>query len=291
MEIVKTIPEARIHLAKARGKGLSIGFVPTMGYLHDGHVALIRCARSECGYVVVSIFVNPMQFGPNEDYLTYPRDLGRDAHLAKEAGADLIFAPEAQEMYPPDFATSVDVAGLGDVLCGASRPGHFRGVATVVVKLLNIVQPHRAYFGEKDAQQLVIIRRLVSDLNIPVKVIGVPTVREPDGLALSSRNIYLSPEERRIAPVLYKALQSAEEAIERGERSASAISALISAEIGKQPIIRTEYIEVVDLQTLQPLHTLKGRVLIAVAARLGKARLIDNIALEIEGNTVSRTDI
>lgn len=286
MQTVRTIKETRAAVAIARNRGLIIGFVPTMGALHAGHQALMRRAREDCGFVVASIFVNPLQFGPQEDYERYPRDLERDAQMAEAAGVDLLFAPSSAEMYPPGFATSVEVAGLTAGLCGAHRPGHFRGVATVVTKLLNIVRPDRAYFGQKDAQQLAVIRRLAADLDMQTEIIGVPTVREADGLAISSRNAYLSAEERRAAAVLYRSLQAAAEAARRGERSPARLQALMWDTLAAERLARPEYAEVVDAETLQPLARLAGRALLAVAARVGPARLIDNIVLRVDESGV-----
>lgn len=228
----------RERVAEARSGGTSVGFVPTMGALHAGHQALLRRAREECGLVVARIFVNPLQFGPREDYARYPRDPERDAVLAAAAGVDVLFTPDAAAMYPEGFATFVDVEGLTAGLCGAFRPGHFRGVATVVTKLLNIVRPDRAYFGQKDAQQLVIVRRLTADLDLGVEIVGVPTVREPDGLAMSSRNAYLSGDERRAAAVLHSALRAAEKAARRGERSGERLQNLMWETIAAEPLAR-----------------------------------------------------
>ena len=279
MKLARTVAEARAALAEARTRGESIGFVPTMGYLHEGHLALIRRARAENGFVAVSIFVNPTQFGPNEDFGRYPRDLPRDLELCRGAGVDLVFAPEAAEMYPPGFQTYVEVEELSRGLCGASRPGHFRGVATVVTKLFNIIGPDRAYFGEKDAQQLRVIKRMVLDLNLPVTIVAVPTVREPDGLAMSSRNTYLAPEERRAALVLYRALSSAEEIFGRGERRAGAILARMREIIEAEPLARIDYVAVVDDETLAPVEEIDRPVLVALAVFIGRTRLIDNIML------------
>lgn len=281
METVRTVADLREILLPARQRGMTIGFVPTMGYLHAGHEALMRRARAECDLVVASIFVNPLQFGPREDFASYPRDWERDTRLASGAGVDVLFAPEAGEMYPQGFSTYVTVEGLSDVLCGAYRPGHFRGVATVVVKLLNIVRPDRAYFGQKDAQQLLIIRRLVRDLNLDTAVVAVPTVREPDGLAMSSRNVYLNPEERRAATALYRALVAAEAAVAAGERAGERLCAVMTQVLEAEPLVRVQYAAAVDPDTLRPLAVLADRVLLAVAAHVGKARLIDNLALSL----------
>lgn len=283
MKVCRTIAELREALAPSRSAGRSIGFVPTMGYLHAGHLALAARARTENDVVVVSIFVNPTQFGPAEDLARYPRDLPRDLKLCEEAGVDLVFAPEPGEMYPAGFQTHVEVENLSRGLCGARRPGHFRGVATVVVKLFNIVQPTRAYFGEKDAQQLRVIRRLVRDLDLPLTIVPVPTVREPDGLAMSSRNVYLSAEERRAALVLYRALRLAEDLFARGERDAAAIAAGMEALIAAEPLARMDYLEVVDDETLEPVQKLERPALVALAVYFGKTRLIDNTVLREKG--------
>src|SRR5437588_6460122 len=261
--LTHTIADARRGVAAARAAGKTIGLVPTMGALHEGHAALIRRARSECGYVVVSIFVNPAQFGPSEDFTRYPRALPEDRTLCEREGADLVFAPDASEIYPNGFRTFVEVHGLGDHLCGPSRPGHFRGVATVVLKLLNIVQPDRAYFGQKDGQQARIIRQMVRDLDVPVEVVVGPTVREPDGLALSSRNQYLDAGRRRHAAALARALEEARARIGAGERDAAAVRQLLADRIRATPGAALDYAAVVDADTLQPVTHLKGPVLLA----------------------------
>jgi len=279
MRTVLTIAALRTALAGPRAAGARIGLVPTMGAFHAGHLSLMRRARAESDVVVVSLFVNPAQFAPHEDLAVYPRDEPRDATLAAEAGVDLLFAPTIEEIYPAGFATSVAVAGLTEPLCGRRRgPEHFHGVTTVVAKLLNIVQPHAAYFGEKDAQQLVVVRRLVRDLDIPVEIVGCPIVREPDGLALSSRNAYLSAEERVNARALAAALDAASALVAAGERAAEPILATARATLtdhGLEP----EYVELVDPETLAPLAALDGPALLALAARVGRAHLIDNATL------------
>jgi pantoate--beta-alanine ligase len=277
--VVTTIAEVRAAVAAARAQGRTVGFVPTMGALHEGHAALVRAARREAGFAVVSIFVNPTQFGPAEDFAKYPRTLDADRAASAEAGADLIFAPTVAEMYPDFAVTFVEVTKLDEVLCGASRPGHFRGVCTVVLKLFNIVRPDFAYFGQKDAQQARIIRQMVRDLNVPVAVRVEPTVREPDGLALSSRNRYLSPAERAAAPGIYRALQSIRERAKAGERDAARLEAALAAELAAIPGARVDYARVVDDETLQPLARLDRPALAAVAVFLGGTRLIDNIRL------------
>jgi pantoate--beta-alanine ligase len=275
MKIVHTIAEVRAHLRPARAADSSVGLVPTMGAFHEGHLSLIRAARAASDVVVVSLFVNPAQFNDPSDLAAYPRDEARDAALAEDLGADLLFAPPVAEMYPDGFATAVAVSKLGDVLEGAHRPGHFAGVCTAVCKLLNIVQPDVAFFGQKDAQQVVVLRRMVRDLDIPVKLEILPTVREPDGLALSSRNAYLGAEDRARAVALHKGLQAAATAVERGERDASTIRAAARAAMTDFDV-EPEYLELVHPDTLEPVERLDGRALLAVAARVGPARLIDN---------------
>jgi pantoate--beta-alanine ligase len=279
--LVGSIDAVREAAAQARRRGLSIGLVPTMGALHAGHASLIRAARAETGYVVVSIFVNPIQFGPKEDLARYPQNLEQDEELCKREAVDLIFAPDAATLYPPDYRTYVEVQQLQDVLCGAARPGHFRGVVTVVLKLFHIVAPDIAYFGQKDAQQARIIRHMVQDLNVPVELRLCPIVREPDGLALSSRNQYLNPDERRRATVLFQALQEAKSRIEQGERDGRALRLALTARIEATPGAVLDYAAVVDAETLQPLEYLKGDVLLALAVRFGATRLIDNLPLRL----------
>lgn len=276
MQVARTIAEAR---AIRRALSGTWGFVPTMGYLHDGHLSLVRRARAENDHVAVSIFVNPTQFGPHEDYNRYPRDLERDLQLLTPLGVDLVFAPPVEEMYPPGFQTWVVVEEVSRPLEGAARPGHFRGVATVVTKLFNIIQPDRAYFGQKDAQQAVVIRRMVQDLNIPVEIVVCPTVREPDGLAMSSRNTYLGPEERRAATVLFRALQAAKARYEEGERDAERLRAVMREVIQAEPLARLDYVSVADPETLQELSRVEDRALLSLAVYIGKTRLIDNILL------------
>ncbi len=274
--VATTSDEVRQHIAEARQRGRLIGLVPTMGALHVGHVSLLRAARKECGFVVASIFVNPTQFGPKEDFTRYPRPIEKDLAICGSEGADLVFAPEPATMYPPGFCTFVEVQGLQDPLCGASRPGHFRGVATVVLKLFQIVQPDLAYFGQKDAQQVRIIQQMVHDLNVPVRIQVCSIVREPDGLALSSRNQYLSPEDRKKATVLYRALQEARRLIEGGERDPAVVRRALAAPIEATPGAALDYAEVVDAETLRPRERLEGAILLAVAVRFGNTRLIDN---------------
>ncbi|HHU51331.1 MAG TPA: pantoate--beta-alanine ligase [Firmicutes bacterium] len=276
---IKRIPEIREVISEWTKDGATIGLVPTMGYFHEGHLALMEKARQENDYVVVSLFVNPIQFGPNEDFQRYPRDEERDRELAEKAGVDLVFNPTAEEMYGQGFQSYVEVTEISQGLCGASRPGHFRGVTTVITKLFNIVQPDRAYFGEKDAQQLRVIQRMVRDLNFPVEIKPVPTVREADGLAKSSRNTYLSPEERKAALVLSKSLFYAKEQVAAGEDSVQRLSASMKRMITGEPLVSLEYLEFRESATLRPVSTITGEVLIALAARVGKTRLIDNITV------------
>ena len=263
-----------------RAEGLSVGLVPTMGYLHAGHESLIEAAKKSCDKVVVSIFVNPLQFGPEEDYDSYPRDLERDAQIVEAKGGDVIFHPEVEEMYPQGFSTNVIMNTLGDTLCGASRPVHFTGVCTVVTKLMNIVSPDRAFFGQKDAQQLAIIKRMVADLDMNLEVVGCPIVREEDGLAKSSRNTYLSSEERQAALVLSRAIFAGQKAVQEGMRDASALKTLMEGIINKEPLARIDYIEVVDGLTMQPVKQIEGSVLVAMAVYIGSTRLIDNFIWE-----------
>lgn len=279
--IASTIAEVRQAVAEARRQGLSIGLVPTMGALHAGHVSLIRAAREETGFVVVSIFVNPTQFGPNEDLSRYPRPFEKDLAVCTAEGVDLIFQPAVETIYPPGHRTFVEVKELQDLLCGASRPGHFRGVATVVCQLFNIVQPDLAYFGQKDAQQARIIEQMVNDLHIPVRLRVIPIVREPDGLALSSRNEYLDAEQREHARALSHALAEAGRRVEQGERNPDVLVKFIEKRIQSTPGTELDYAAVVDFNTLRPLSRLAGRVLIALAVRFGSTRLIDNILLDI----------
>ncbi len=282
MEVVESISQVRSRIAETRAIGNTVGLVPTMGVLHAGHLALIEAARRRDDFLVISIFVNPTQFGPAEDYEHYPRDLERDAELAEEAGVDLIFAPTPEEMYAEGFATVVTVSGLTEGLCGRFRPGHFPGVTTVVAKLLNIVQPDRAYFGEKDYQQLIVIKRMVADLNIPVEIVGLPTVREADGLAVSSRNRYLSPEQRAVAPRLYEALQHAAELANQGA-SGWEVEQAVKEMLGKVALFEVQYVEALHPDRLKPRGGGGAPMVIAAAVHLGETRLIDNVRVE-EGN-------
>jgi len=279
VELTTTVADARSRLAVARRQGASVGLVPTMGSLHDGHLSLVRAARADCDVVAMTIFVNPLQFGAGEDLDAYPRDLDRDRVLAESAGVDLLFAPSTAEMYPEPPATSVVVAGLTDTMEGASRPTHFAGVATVVTKLFHVAGPCRAYFGEKDYQQLAVIRRMVADLSFPVEVVGCPIVRESDGLALSSRNAYLAPEERAAAPVLHRSLLAGRAAIEDGERDPNAVVAVIRGVVEDEPLAELDYAEALDAETLRRPDQLVGDVRLLVAARFGRPRLLDNLGL------------
>ncbi|MCM1226518.1 MAG: pantoate--beta-alanine ligase [Clostridium sp.] len=279
MKIAKTIKEVREIVSLWKKQGLTIGLVPTMGYLHEGHQSLIE-RSGENDRTVVSIFVNPIQFGPNEDFASYPRDLERDTKKCGESGADLIFAPDAEEMYADDFSSFVDMTGPVDDLCGAKRPGHFRGVCTVVAKLFNIVAPDRAYFGQKDAQQLAVIKRMTRDLSFGIEIVGCPIVREADGLAKSSRNTYLSDEERRAAVVISKALAAGQTMISGGETSAAAVTDKIRSLIESEPLAEIDYIKAVNADSIEPVDTIKGRTLVAAAVYIGKTRLIDNFIAE-----------
>lgn len=281
IKIIKTINEIRNQVKSWQKDGLKVGFVPTMGYLHEGHQSLITKAKSENDKVIVSIFVNPIQFGPNEDLDNYPRDLERDSLRAKEAGADIIFNPEVNEMYPEKLYSFVNVNNLDKELCGASREGHFRGVCTVVSKLFNIVPADRAYFGRKDAQQLAIIQKMVKDLNFDIEVVPCDIIREEDGLAKSSRNKYLNAEERKAALILSQTLNSIREKIESGERDVKKLLDFAYAEISKEKLAKTDYIQIVDLYTLENVNKIEKSVLVAMAVFIGKTRLIDNFSFEV----------
>lgn len=280
MEVVKTIKEVREIVAKWRSEGLSVGFVPTMGYLHEGHQSLIIKSAEQNDRTVVSVFVNPIQFGPNEDLEAYPRDLERDKQKVIEAGGDLIFNPEPAEMYPGHFTSFIDTTETTELLCGAVRPVHFRGVCTVVGKLFNIVCPDRAYFGQKDAQQLATIKRFVRDLNFPVEVIPCPIIREDDGLAKSSRNTYLNPTERQAALILSKSLQLGKAAIDNGERDSQKVIKVIKDNLETEPLARVDYVEVVDFENIQRIDRIEGETLVAIAVYIGKTRLIDNFIVK-----------
>lgn len=278
MEIITTIENIRSIVNHWKDKGYSIGFVPTMGYLHDGHAALIDQARKDNDKVIVSIFVNPTQFGENEDLNSYPRDINRDKSLCEAHKADIIFSPTSDEMYH-DRKAFVNIVELSDTLCGISRPIHFKGVCTVITKIFNIIQPTNAYFGEKDAQQLAIIRKMVYDLNFPVNIIGVPIVRESDGLAKSSRNTYLSKEERKAATILYKAIQMGKQTIKHGASADSIINTMTEI-INTEPLAKIDYVSVVDANTMQPVHEITSPVLVAIAVYIGSTRLIDNFSFD-----------
>ena len=297
MKLIHSISEMRQFSRELQKKGVRLGLVPTMGALHEGHLSLVRAAKAKSDVVAVSIFVNPTQFGPNEDFTRYPRDLDKDCKLLEREGVDVVFAPNAEEMYPPNPAllptpersgaplsseptTWVTVEGMSNRLCGKSRPGHFRGVATVVAKLFNIVEPDIAFFGQKDAAQVAVLKRMVRDLNIPVQIEVCPIVRESDGLALSSRNAYLTPDERKMALVLQASLQRAQKVFHDGERDAAKIAAEAKKAFVWQPAVKLDYFEIVDPDTLEPITNVKNRSLVAVAAFVGSTRLIDNILLE-----------
>ncbi len=276
MMIASTLEELRTALALL---DRPLGFVPTMGYLHEGHISLARRAREECKSVAASIFVNPTQFGPNEDLSKYPRDLERDLKMLEEAGVDLVWTPTPEIMYPPGYQTWVEVQDVSRPLEGAQRPGHFRGVTTVVTKLFNAIGPDKAYFGQKDAQQAAVIRRMTADLNFPIEIVVCPTVREPDGLAMSSRNVYLDPAQRQAATVLYRALSAARAAHEQGERDADKLRQIMQQTIEAEPLARMQYVSCADYGTLQELERVTGKALLSMAVYFGKTRLIDNLVL------------
>jgi len=280
MDIAESIREIREIVSQAHAAGKKIGFVPTMGALHDGHFSLIKAAKERCDFIVVSIFVNPTQFGPNEDIDKYPRTFEDDCLGCKALGVDLVFAPSVSQMYPQENITWINVQSLGDSLCGKSRPGHFRGVTTVCAKLFNIVSPDVAFFGQKDAQQALIIKRMVADLNMPLEIIICPIIREPSGLAMSSRNKYLSAEERKQASLIYASLQHAELLIASGLRKSADIKLEMQKMLNIGPEIKIDYISLVDAETLQELETLTGKVLVAIAVKIGTARLIDNVIID-----------
>jgi len=279
MKICKTIEDMRAASRAARLGGLRLGLVPTMGALHEGHLSLVRVAKDQCDVVAVSIFINPLQFGPNEDLAKYPRSFERDCEMLEKDGVDFVFAPSTEEMYPEGAVTAVTVEGLSEKLCGKSRPGHFRGVTTVVAKLFHILEPDLAFFGQKDAAQVAIIRRMVRDLNFPVEIIACPTVREPDALAMSSRNAYLSPQERNAALVLSRSLQLVGRRFAQGERNAAQLIGAGRHVLAAEPGIRLDYLEIVDPDTLDHVEEIRNTALVAVAAFVGNTRLIDNILL------------
>lgn len=281
MNIATTVEQAKQTVRQWKAEGLTVGLVPTMGYLHEGHESLIKRAVAECDRVMVSVFLNPIQFAPNEDLATYPRDFVADTVLIENAGADLVFHPEPSELYAPDACTFVNVEGITSELCGKTRPTHFRGVCTVVSKLMNISQADRAYFGQKDAQQLAVVRRMVRDLNMNVEVIGCPIVREEDGLAKSSRNTYLSPAEREAALVLSRAVREGQRLMKEGERDAKAILGAMRAIIEAEPLARIDYVEMVSWDGIKPVDVADSSVLVAMAVYIGKTRLIDNFIFEM----------
>jgi len=282
MQVISNIQEMQQLSRQKRLQGFKIGLVPTMGYLHEGHLSLVRTARQQCDVVIVSLFVNPMQFGVGEDFEEYPRDISRDVALLENESADILFAPEVRDMYPPGYSFLVETEGeITGKMCGASRPGHFRGVTTVVSKLFNICGPDKAYFGQKDAQQVTILEKMVKELNFPLEIIRVPIVREPDGLAMSSRNVYLSSEERREALVLYRSLQAAEKAIREGEKSVEGIKEIITAVINSSPLAQIDYVEINRADDLGSIDRIEGAVLIALAVKFGTTRLIDNLIVEV----------
>lgn len=277
MKVVSTINE--IHSARRFFSG-TVGLVPTMGFLHEGHLSLIRRAREECEHVVVSIFVNPTQFGPNEDLSKYPRDLDRDFSLIEPLGTDLVWMPTAEIMYPPGYQTWVEVEAVTRPLEGAYRPGHFKGVTTIVAKLFNGVQPHKAYFGQKDAQQVAVIRQMTRDLNLPIEIVVCLIIREPDGLAMSSRNVYLEPDQRKAATVLYRSLNGAKELFDVGERDAEKLRGKMKEVLESEPLAEVQYVSCADYDTLEELDIVKGKTLLSMAVFIGKTRLIDNFVLE-----------
>lgn len=281
MKVVETISEIRKQIKDWRKQGYSIGFVPTMGYLHEGHLSLVQKALEQNDKTVVSIFVNPMQFSPSEDLESYPRDFNRDKELLEKTGANLIFYPGAEKLYEDDFCTYVDMNRVSKELCGKSRPVHFRGVCTIVTKLFHIITPDKAYFGQKDAQQLAVIKRMVRDLNMDIEIVGCPIVREKDGLAKSSRNTYLSEEERRAALILSKAIFLGEQLVKQGERKASILKEKMKELIESEPLANIDYIEVVDANSIEKVEQLSGSVLTAIAVYIGRTRLIDNFIISI----------
>ena len=280
MRVIKNSQEMHDYAVKMKARGKTIGFVPTMGFLHEGHLSLVEAAGQKTDLVVVSIFVNPTQFGPSEDFRTYPRDTERDLSMLEQENTDIVFMPSAEEMYLQDFSSWVEIEKVTERLEGSCRPGHFKGVATVVAKLFNIVEPTRAYFGQKDAQQALVIKKMVADLNMNLEVIVAPTVRESDGLAMSSRNVYLNPQERQAATVLFKALTLARNLQEKGEKNADTIRQKMTALINKEPLAQIEYVSIADAETLEELAEIDKLALASLAVRFGKTRLIDNILLE-----------
>ena len=287
LRVARTIREVREAIASARGANQRVGFIPTMGYLHNGHASLIDLCKNHVDYLVVSVFVNPTQFSPREDLSRYPKDFERDRQLIEAHGAHLLFTPSEEEIYPENSQICFEIKRLADHLCGPKRPGHFQGVLLVVSKLFNIIQPDVAVFGQKDLQQLLIVQRMVTEFNFPIKVIAGPTVREPDGLAMSSRNAYLSPVERQESTMLYRALQSGKKLIESGERSAATVSEALTKMILRARGSRIDYVEIVELARLQPIEEIQGKIAIALAVYIGQTRLIDNLVLEVRDGKVS----
>jgi pantoate--beta-alanine ligase len=282
MRLIEKIDDMKTIIRMKKKEGISVGLVPTMGYLHEGHMSLVRASKRDNDFTVMSIFVNPKQFGAGEDFRRYPRDMQRDAKIAEDAGVDVIFAPCADEMYPHDFKTGIKISGVTDILCGKTRVGHFDGVATVVAKLFNIISPDRSYFGQKDAQQAAVIKSMVKDLNMDVDIVTCPIVREPDGLAMSSRNVYLSADERRAAVILSKALYEAEELIKNGERKKETVRDYIMRRIMSEKTAGVEYVEILDADSFKAVDILTGKIMVALAVRFGKTRLIDNIITEVD---------
>ncbi|MDP4182959.1 MAG: pantoate--beta-alanine ligase [Bacillota bacterium] len=281
MRVIERISDLKAVIRSQKASGKTIGFVPTMGYLHEGHLSLVKASREENDFTIMSIFVNPTQFGPNEDFEKYPRNMEKDTSLAESVGADLIFSPSVSEMYPEGYKTYVDVEKITEVLCGKSRPGHFKGVTTVVTKLFNIVEPDKAYFGQKDAQQVVVISKMVKDLNMNIEIVMCPIVRESDGLAMSSRNTYLSMGERQEAVILSKSLFEAEEKIKNGERDPELLISFLRQKIETVNFAKIDYIEITDMANLNKLEEIHGKILIALAVKFGKTRLIDNVIVEV----------
>ncbi|MCX8130224.1 MAG: pantoate--beta-alanine ligase [Clostridia bacterium] len=281
MRIIETINDLKAIVRTRKKEGKSIGLVPTMGYLHEGHTSLIKASKHDNDFTVLSIYVNPTQFGVNEDFSKYPRDMDRDSKIAEEAGVDVIFAPSDKEMYPEDYKSYVTVEGITEKLCGKSRPGHFKGVTTVVAKLFNIVEPDNAYFGQKDAQQVIVVKKMVKDLNMNLKIVICPIIREQDGLAMSSRNVYLGKEERKAALVLSRSLVEVEGIIKDGERSGEKVIEYLKSRIMSEKIANVDYISVVDAESLEEVNTIKKKTLIALAVKFGNTRLIDNVIVEV----------
>ena len=281
MIIAETVAQVRAQVQQWKKEGLTVGLVPTMGYLHEGHASLAKQSVALCNKTVASVFVNPIQFGPSEDLVSYPRDFEHDCAILEEIGVDLVFHPSPEEMYAPDFCTYVDMENLTTQLCGKSRPGHFKGVCTVVSKLFHIVQPNKAFFGEKDAQQLAVIRRMVRDLSFDIEIVGCPIVREADGLAKSSRNVYLNAEERKAALILSKTVLLGKEIIAKGERSGKALTDALKENIQKEPLARVDYVDVVNGISMEHIENLQGQILVAMAVFIGKTRLIDNFSVTL----------